>query len=115
MNDAPKLRKGIKQMRRRSFIAASVASLALPAVVEAGNKRVLRFIPQSDLAVLDPVWTTAYVTRNHSYMVYDTLFGQAGQKNGFKAMPQMLDGYTVEDDGKTWKLTLRDGLGPVIN
>jgi peptide/nickel transport system substrate-binding protein len=97
-------------MHRRIFIAASVASLALPAVVQAENKRVLRFIPQSDLAILDPVWTTAYVTRNHSYMVYDTLFGQAGQKDGFKAMPQMLDGYTVENDGKTWKLTLRDGL-----
>ena len=97
-------------MRRRSFLAASAASLALPAVAQAENKRVLRFIPQSDLAILDPVWTTAYVTRNHSYMVYDTLFGQAGQKDGFKATPQMLAGYTVENDGKTWKLTLRDGL-----
>ena len=86
-------------MRRRSFLAASAVSLALPAVVQAENTRVLKFIPQSDLAILDPVWTTAYVTRNHSYMVYDTLFGQAGQKDGFKATPQMLAGYTVESDG----------------
>src|SRR5271157_5866320 len=97
-------------MRRRTFLAASAASLALPAVVRADNQRLLKFIPQSDLAILDPVWTTAYVTRNHSYMVYDTLYGQTGQKDGFKATPQMVAGHVVENDGKTWKLTLRDGL-----
>ena len=97
-------------MRRRTFLAASAASLALPAVVRAENQRLLKFIPQSDLAILDPVWTTAYVTRNHGYMVFDTLYGQTGQKGGFKATPQMLAGHAIEDDGKTWKLTLRDGL-----
>jgi peptide/nickel transport system substrate-binding protein len=97
-------------MRRRTFLAASAATLALPAVVQAASQRVLKFIPQSDLAVLDPVWTTAYVTRNHAYMIYDTLYGQTGQKDGFKATPQMVAGHVIEDDGKTWKLTLRDGL-----
>src|SRR5579872_819965 len=97
-------------MRRRTFLAATAASLALPAIVQAQNQRLLKFIPQSDLAILDPVWTTAYVTRNHAYMVFDTLYGQTGQKSGFKATPQMLAGHTIEDDGKTWKLTLRDGL-----
>lgn len=97
-------------MRRRTFLAASAASLALPSVARAQGKRVLKFIPQSDLAALDPVWTTAYVTRNHGYMVFDTLYGQTGKKNGFKATPQMVAGHTIENDGKTWKLTLRDGL-----
>ncbi len=97
-------------MRRRAFLAASAANLALPAVVRADNQRLLKFIPQSDLAVLDPVWTTAYVTRNHGYMVFDTLYGQSGQSDGFKATPQMIAGHTIENDGKTWKLTLRDGL-----
>jgi peptide/nickel transport system substrate-binding protein len=91
-------------------LAASAAALALPAVARAQGQRVLKFIPQSDLAVVDPVWTTAYVTRNHGYMVFDTLYGQTGKKNGFKPAPQMVAGHTVEDDGKTWKLTLRDGL-----
>lgn len=94
-------------MRRRTFLAASAASLALPSVVRAQKERVLRFIPQSDLAILDPIWTTAYVTRNHGYMVFDTLYGQSGSKDGFKAQPQMLAGHTIENDGKTWKLTLR--------
>lgn len=97
-------------MRRRTFLAAGAASLALPSVVRAQGKSVLKFIPQSDLAIVDPVWTTAYVTRNHGYMIYDTLYGQAGQKYGFKATPQMVAGHTIEDGGKTWKLTLRDGL-----
>ena len=97
-------------MRRRTFLAASAATLALPSVGRSESKRVLKFIPQSDLAVLDPVWTTAYVTRNHGYMVYDTLYGQTGQKDNFKATPQMLAGHIVESDGKVWKLTLRDGL-----
>jgi peptide/nickel transport system substrate-binding protein len=97
-------------MRRRTFLAASAASLALPSVVRAQGKSVLKFIPQSDLAIVDPIWTTAYVTRNHGYMVFDTLYGQAGKQDGFKITPQMVAGHTVEDDGKTWKLTLRDGL-----
>ena len=97
-------------MRRRTFLAASAATLALPAVAQAESQRVLKFIPQSDLAILDPVWTTAYVTRNHGYMVFDTLYGQSGQSDGFKATPPMIAGHTIENDGKTWKLTLRDGL-----
>ena len=96
-------------MKRRTFLAASGASLALPSVALAQKQRVLKFIPQSDLAILDPVWTTAYVTRNHGYMVFDTLYGQAGQKGNFAATPQMIAGHTIESDGKVWKLTLRDG------
>jgi peptide/nickel transport system substrate-binding protein len=68
---------------------------------------VLKFIPQADLAVLDPIWTTAYVTRNHSYLVFDTLYGWGSD---FRASPQMVEGHSVENDGRVWKLTLRPGL-----
>src|ERR1700684_723954 len=97
-------------MRRRTFLGAVAAPLALPSVVRAQGQRLLKFIPQSDLAVVDPIWTTAYVTRNHGFMVFDTLYGQTGQSSGYKAAPQMVAGHTVENDGKTWKLTLRDRL-----
>ena len=90
--------------------AAAAGALAAPAVGRAQSSQVLRFIPQADLAVLDPVWTTAYVTRNHGYLVFDTLYGQAGPEGGFVASPQMLAGHSVEDDGRTWRLVLRDGL-----
>ncbi len=90
--------------------AWGAAALALPAVGRAQPSQVLRFIPQADLAVLDPIWTTAYVTRNHGYLVFDTLYGQAGPEGSFAASPQMVAGHSVEDDGKTWRLVLRDGL-----
>ncbi len=94
-------------MRRRTFLGAAAASLALPAVVRAAGATTLKFVPQIDLAFLDPVWTTANVTRGHGYMVFDTLFGQDGT---YTPSPQMLAGAVTKNDGKLWKLTLRDGL-----
>ena len=98
-------------MRRRSFmeagIAAGAACLAAPRVASAQGSRVLKFIPQADLTVLDPMWTTAYVTRNHGFMVFDTLFGVDGR---FAPSPQMLEGFTTENDGRVWTLKLREGL-----
>ena len=67
----------------------------------------LKFIPQSDLSVLDPVWSGAYVVRNHGLMVFDTLYGMDAT---YQIQPQMADGHRVEDDGKTWLITLREGL-----
>jgi peptide/nickel transport system substrate-binding protein len=94
-------------MKRRIFMASSLASLALPSLARAATATTLRFIPQIDLAFLDPHWTTANVTRGHAYMVFDTLYGQNGS---FAPSPQMLEGHVVENDGKLWKLTLRSGL-----
>jgi peptide/nickel transport system substrate-binding protein len=94
-------------MRRRRFLATTSAALAAPHIARSQDNRVLKFIPQSDAAVLDPIWTTAYVTRNHGYLVFDTLFGTDGS---FKASPQMAAGMTSDDDGKLVRITLRDGL-----
>jgi len=93
-------------MKRRTLLAAP-ALLALPNMARAQDARTLRFIPQADLTVLDPMWTTAYVTRNHAFMVYDTLFGQDSQ---YRPSPQMLESFATENDGKIWTLTLRPGL-----
>ena len=94
-------------MHRRAFLGATALTLAAPRLGLAQAGRVLRFVPQSDLAVLDPVWTSAYVTRHHAYMVFDTLYGVDSQ---FRASPQMVEGHVVDDDGKRWTLTLREGL-----
>src|SRR5271156_4123153 len=67
----------------------------------------LRFIPQADLRSIDPIWTTAYVTRNFGYLVFDTLFSL---DKDFKPQPQMVDKWTVSDDKLAWKFTLRPGL-----
>jgi peptide/nickel transport system substrate-binding protein len=95
-------------MQRRSFLkAAAVGSLAAPRLATAESSRTLKFVPQADLIVLDPIWTAAHVTGNHSYMVFDTLFGQDSQ---VRISPQMLEGFTTDPDGKTWTLVLRPGL-----
>ncbi len=97
-------------MKRRSFLAGSGAAIAAPLAtpaLAAGTSRVLKFIPQSDVTILDPIWTTAYVTRNHGFLIFDTLFGT---DNTYKAAPQMAAGYTVENGGKLATITLRDGL-----
>jgi peptide/nickel transport system substrate-binding protein len=98
------------RMRRRDLLkagAAALAGLALPAPLLAQRGRTLNFIPQSDVTVLDPVWTTATVTRNHGYLVFDTLYGV---DENYEPQPQMLAGHTVEEDGKRWRLTLREQL-----
>src|SRR4051794_25126996 len=97
-------------MHRRSLLATGAglaASLAAPAAVRAQSATTLRFTPQQDLVTLDPVTTTAYISRNHGYMVFDTLYGMDA---GFQPTPQMVDGHGVDDGGRRWTLTLRDGL-----
>ena len=94
-------------LSRRRLLAASAAVLAAPHVARAQGSRVLKFIPQSDLSVLDPIWSQAYVVRNHGMMVFDTLYGM---DSAYQIQPQMAAGHNVEDDGKTWLITLRDGL-----
>ena len=93
-------------MRRREWLAGA-AALAMPRVVRAADTSVLRMVPQADLAVLDPVWTTAYQSRDHGFLVFDTLFGQDA---AFAPQLQMLEGATTEADGLVWRLTLRPGL-----
>lgn len=101
-------RPGAKHaMQRRAFLTLSAAGLALPRLATAQGASVLRFVPHADLAVVDPAMSAAYVTRNHAYLVFDTLYGQDA---GYQAQPQMVAGHTVEDDGKRWTLTLREGL-----
>ena len=97
-------------MRRRDVLRSALAgatALAAPNIVAAQAKRVLKFLPQADLATLDPVWTTADVTRNHAHLVFDTLYGQ---DNNFQPHPQMAVGDVAAADGRQWDITLRDGL-----
>ena len=92
---------------RRSLIA-SVAALATafsPIVVCA--QTVLKAVMESDVKILDPIWSGAYITRNYGYMVYDTLFS-IDEK--FDVKPQMVDTWKTSDDGLVWTFTLRDGL-----
>jgi len=94
---------------RRSFastFALSVAALsALASPVLAAGKTITA-VMHSDLRVLDPIFTSAYISRDHGYMVYDTLIATDAN---FKIQPQMAD-WKISDDKLTYTFTLRDGL-----
>ncbi|WP_160119966.1 ABC transporter substrate-binding protein [Rhodovarius lipocyclicus] len=94
-------------MRRRHVLAAGAAAVMAPRLSLAQANRVLNFIPYADVAVVDPVFSTAYTTRTHALACFDTLWGM---DENLTPQYQMLAGHTVEDDGLTWKLTLRDSL-----
>ncbi|UFN49945.1 ABC transporter substrate-binding protein [Roseomonas sp. OT10] len=89
-------------------LAAGLGTTGLgrPALAQGDAAHVLRFIPQADVTTLDPLATTSYAVRNHGHMVWDTLYGL---DTDFRPQPQLAEGHTVEDDGKRWVFTLRDG------
>ena len=87
------------------LILVTPGGAALAAAATAGTT--LRVIAQADLRVLDPIWTTATITRNYGYMVYDTLFAL---DRHLHPQPQMVDHWTVSPDKLTYTFTLRDGL-----
>jgi peptide/nickel transport system substrate-binding protein len=103
-----KFRQGEAKMgylrRSTTGILAAIALLSIAAPVHAGK---LRAVMHSDLKILDPIWTTAYIVRNHGYMIYDTLF--ATDANG-EIKPQMVGKYDVSPDMLTHTFALRDGL-----
>ena len=91
-------------MRRLLLAAAAVAALFAAPFASA---QTLKAVMESDVKVLDPIWSGAYITRNYGYMVYDTLFSM---DENFQVKPQMVDTWKTSDDGLTWTFTLRDGL-----
>src|SRR6201997_4929401 len=82
---------------------AAATSWTTPALA-AG--KTITAVMHSDLRIIDPLFTTAYITRDHGYMVYDTLLAT---DSSFKVQPQMAD-FKVSDDKLTYTFTLRDGL-----
>lgn len=90
---------------RRAALAGG-AALALPSAARPQGRSLLRMVPQANLTSLDPIWSTANITRNHGYMVYDTLYGLTA---GLEPTPQMAAGHLLEDGGLRATITLRDG------
>jgi peptide/nickel transport system substrate-binding protein len=93
---------------RRTFVFGAVA---VPFLLKTGLARsaakTLRVIPHADLKNIDPIWTTAYISRNHGYMVYDTLFAMDDE---LVPQPQMVGAWEASADKKSWTFQLRDGL-----
>ena len=92
-------------MRKMKWAALAAATTALfSATAEA---QTLKVVMHSDVKIVDPIWTTAYIVRNYGYMVYDTLLAVDDKLD---VKPQMLESWKVSDDKLTYTFTLRDGL-----
>src|SRR4051812_4903416 len=102
-------------MDRRSFLKATAVAGALgaaggmpaPALSQGASARTLRFVPQANLANFDPIWTTQYVVRNASALVWDTLYGVDAN---LQPQRQMVESEQTSDDGLVWTFKLRPGL-----
>lgn len=101
-----------RDLSRREIMAggaalAAGASLPRPAVSQGAAARTLRFVPQANVSSLDPIWTTQFVIRNHSALIFDTLMGIDSR---FEPKPQMAEGVDVSADRLTYTFRLREGL-----
>ena len=99
-------------MTRRISRLAATALLVLAAATGMSTSAIaqtktIRMVPHADLKTLDPMFNTAYITRNHGYMAFDMLFAQDSKG---QPKPQMVDTFAKSDDGKSWTFTLRPGL-----
>ena len=100
-------RTGLNRRQIAWGAAAALLGASTLGMAQGAAAETLRIVPSTTITVLDPIWTTAYVTRNFGYMVFDTLFGTDAQG---KIQPQMVGKWTTSADNKTWTFTLRDGL-----
>jgi peptide/nickel transport system substrate-binding protein len=80
---------------------------AMATACAASAQTTMKVVMLSDLKILDPIWTTAYIVRDHGYMIYDVLFALDAK---LQLQPQMVDTWTVSDDKITYTFVLRDGL-----
>ena len=92
---------------RRLLIASAVALAVISTSPLASAQTTFKVVMHSDVKILDPVFSGAYITRNHAYMIYDTLFAMDEK---LQVKPQMVDSWTTSDDGLVWTFKLRDGL-----
>ncbi|MBV9824223.1 MAG: ABC transporter substrate-binding protein [Alphaproteobacteria bacterium] len=97
----------MRKLLAAATLGAAAALAMTAATLPAAAESLLRFVPHADLAVIDPYWTGAYITRNYGYMVYDTLFAV---DSAWQPHPQMVESWTASDDGLVWDFRLRDGL-----
>ena len=94
-----------RALLRNTLFSATLASIALMSAPVSAET--LRAVKHSALRVLDPIMTTAYMSRNHGYMIFDTLYAL---DSDLVPQPQMVASHTVSDDGLVYTFTLRDGL-----
>ncbi len=90
-----------------SLLVAAGVILTSPAEAQTDRARTLRAVVHANLQILDPVWTTAFITGRHSYLIYDTLYAMNSR---FEPQPQMAEGHEILENGLLYRIKLRQGL-----
>ena len=85
----------------------SATASALPAITGRAAESTLRYVPYSNLIVLDPVWSISIIGLEHAFLTCDQLYGL---DESYTPRPQMAAGHELSDDKRRWRITLRDGL-----
>ena len=101
---------GTRRITRRTALKLPLlgaAATALPAITGRTAERVLRYVPYSNLIVMDPVWSISIIGLEHAFMTCDQLYGL---DESYTPQPQMAAGYELSDNKRRWRFTLRDGL-----
>ncbi len=101
---------GTRRITRRSALKLPLlgaAATALPAITGRAAERLLRYVPYSNLIVMDPVWSISIIGLEHAFMTCDQLYGL---DESYTPQPQMAAGHDLSDDKRRWRITLRDGL-----
>ncbi|KQK28947.1 hypothetical protein ARD30_06375 [Bosea thiooxidans] len=99
-------RRDVLKLAAQSAVFAQLAPI-FTAPAQAAGKKELRYIPEADLNILDPVWSTSTIVAVYGHMVFDTLYGF---DKDYNVHPQMAEGHSVSDDKLQWTVKLRDGL-----
>lgn len=97
--------KGMTSGRWAATALALAAALTVSPAVAQGQP--IRAVLEAEVTILDPHFTTAYISRTFGYAVYDTLFGMDSKG---VIQPQMAESWQVSDDKLTYSFTLREGL-----
>src|SRR5204863_4526893 len=103
----PMRRSPMRPMSRAFAACTLAAALAAVPLAPASSETIIRYVPQGDLRVLDPIWTTGTVTQVFGSMIYDALFARDDK---MAMQPQMVETWSVSPDGLTYRFSLRPGL-----
>ncbi|MGA3400945.1 MAG: ABC transporter substrate-binding protein [Acetobacteraceae bacterium] len=104
------MRTGTRRITRRTALKLPLlgaAATALPAITGRAAERALRYVPYSNLIVMDPVWSISIIGLEHAFMTCDQLYGL---DESYMPQPQMAAGHELSDDKRRWRFTLRDDL-----
>jgi peptide/nickel transport system substrate-binding protein len=96
----------MKRLAILEVILSACVALSAAAIAQTPQK-VLRFVPQYESTVLDPVTSILQVTHQAALLPYDTLMARDAAN---EVRPQMLENYRLDPSQRIYTMVLRPNL-----